>query len=94
MSRIPIFLGTAVSSWSATGMTLEFGALAVTTFRTVSGGERAVITSAGTTIAGVGQVGGAAGILTAIMSSYGSKSKALHPCRARCLKIPLRGAIG
>ena len=75
-------------------MTLEFGALAVTTFRTVSGVERAVITSAGTTIAGVGQVGGAAGILTAVMPSYGRKSKALHPCRARCLKIPLRGAIG
>ena len=75
-------------------MTLEFGALAVTTFRMVSGVERAVITSAATTIAGVGQVGGAAGSLTAVMPGYGRKSKALHPCRARCLKIPLRGAIG
>ena len=75
-------------------MTLEFGALVVTTFKTVSGGERAVITSAGTTIAGVGQVGAAAGILIAVMPSYGRKSKALHPCSAPCLKIPLRGAIG
>ena len=75
-------------------MTPEFGALVVTIFRTVPGGERAVITSAGTTIAGVGQVGGAAGILIAVMPGYGRKSKALHPCRARCLKIPLRGAIG
>ena len=75
-------------------MTLEFGALAVTTFRTVSGGERVVITSAAITTAGVGQVGGAAGILTAVMQIYGRKFKALHPCSARCLKILLRGAIG
>ena len=61
MSRIPIFLGTAVSSWSATGMTPEFGALAVTIFKTVSGGERAVITLVAITIAGVGLLGEGAG---------------------------------
>jgi hypothetical protein len=42
-------------------MTPEFGALAVTTFKTVSGGERAVITSVATTIAGVGLLGEGAG---------------------------------
>ena len=53
-------------------MTLEFGALVVTTFRTVSGVERAVITSAGITIAGVGQVGGAAGVFMPVMPRFGS----------------------
>ena len=72
MSRIPIFLCTAVSSWSVTGMTPEFGALAVTIFRTVPGGERAVITSAGTTTAGVGPVGAGVGLSMPTMPRFGS----------------------
>ena len=52
-------------------MTPEFGALAVTTFKTVSGGERAVITSVATTIAGDGRVGGAAGHFMPIMQKFG-----------------------
>ena len=53
-------------------MTREFGALAVTTFRMVSGGERVVITSAGTTTVGVGPVGAGVGLSMPTMPRFGS----------------------
>ena len=72
MSRIQIFSRIAVSYWNDTGMTLEFGASAVTTFRTVSGGARAVITSVATAIVGVGRVGAGVGLSMQTMLRFGS----------------------
>ena len=94
MSRIPIFLGTAVSSWSVTDMTLEFGALVVTTFKTVSGGERVVITSAATTIAGGGRVGAGVGLSMPTMPRFGRVYKLLFHGSKPCLSIQKNGAIG
>ena len=72
VSHIPIFFPTAASSWTATGMTLEFGVSAVTTSRMVSGEEMVVITSAGTTTAGVGPVGAGVGLSMPTMPRFGS----------------------